>query len=86
MMEFVKGHIFDDPLLSDVDVSQRKFFYFAAVRALALLHGVDWMHVDDGELKDFGKPGNYFARQLRKLKQVGVAEVFSMSGVEYEQL
>jgi aminoglycoside phosphotransferase (APT) family kinase protein len=60
-MEFVDGRIHWDPSLPGMDPAQRAAHYRAIVATLAALHGID---VAAAGLADFGKPGNYFARQL----------------------
>jgi len=63
LMAHVEGRIFWDPSLPDLDPVARAAHYDAIVDALAALHAVDPAAVG---LADFGKPGNYFARQLRR--------------------
>lgn len=63
LMEYVDGRIFWDPSLPDLDAVQRTAHYREVVATLAALHGVD---VAAAGLSDFGKPGNYFARQLSR--------------------
>ena len=66
VMEMVEGRIFWDPALPDLDKPQRSAIYDAMNRVLAALHSVDPGSVGLG---DFGKPGNYFARQLTRWAQ-----------------
>jgi aminoglycoside phosphotransferase (APT) family kinase protein len=63
LMEFVDGSIHWDPSLPGMEPAQRAAHYQAIVSTLAALHGVD---VAAAGLSDFGKPGNYFARQLSR--------------------
>jgi aminoglycoside phosphotransferase (APT) family kinase protein len=63
LMEFVDGRIHWDPSLPGMDPAQRAQHYQAIVSTLAALHGVDVAAVG---LSDYGKPGNYFARQLSR--------------------
>ncbi len=63
VMRFVEGRIFWDPALPDSNGAERAAIYDAMNRTLAALHDVD---VDAVGLSDFGKPGNYFARQLER--------------------
>jgi aminoglycoside phosphotransferase (APT) family kinase protein len=63
LMEFVDGRIFWDPSLPDISCDQRAALYDALIVTLATLHGVD---IDAAGLGDFGKPGNYFFRQLTR--------------------
>ena len=63
LMEFVDGHVHWDPSLPGMEPPQRAEHYAAIVDTLAALHGVD---VAAAGLADYGKPGNYFARQLSR--------------------
>jgi aminoglycoside phosphotransferase (APT) family kinase protein len=64
VMEFLEGRVFWDPALPEIKVaSQRAPIYDAIVDTLAAIHQVD---VELVGLADFGKPGNYFARQLAR--------------------
>ncbi len=60
VMEFLDGRIFWDPALPDMTKAQRAGIYEAMNATLAALHEVDPAAVG---LSDFGRPGNYFARQ-----------------------
>ena len=61
LMQHVDGRVFWDPALPEVPRDQRSGYYGAIVDTLAALHAVD---VEAVGLADFGKPGNYFERQL----------------------
>lgn len=61
VMEMVNGRIFWDPALPEVPRDQRGMIYDAMNRTLATLHEIDPASVG---LTDFGKPGNYFERQV----------------------
>jgi len=63
VMEFVEGRIFWDPSLPELAAGERADYFDAIIRALAALHTVDVTSVGLG---DFGKPGNYFARQIAR--------------------
>ena len=63
VMEFVDGRIFWDPALPELGTAERAAYYDAIVSTLAALHAVD---VDAVGLADYGKPGNYFARQIAR--------------------
>ena len=63
VMEFVDGRIFWDPALPELGTAERAAYYDAIVSTLAALHAVD---VDSAGLADYGKPGNYFARQIAR--------------------
>lgn len=63
LMAHVDGRIFWDPSLPDFEPAARAAHYDAIVDTLAALHAIDPAAVGLG---DFGKPGNYFERQLRR--------------------
>ncbi len=72
VMAYVDGRIFWDPALPDLANAERSAIYDEMNRVLAALHGVD---VDAVGLDDYGKPGNYFERQVgRWSKQYLAAE------------
>lgn len=66
VMRYLPGRIFWDPALPDLDPAARAGVYDAMNAALAALHNVDIAAVG---LSDYGKPGNYFARQLDRWTQ-----------------
>jgi len=61
VMEKVEGRVFHDCTLPGVEPQERRAMYGAMARTLAAFHNVDVAAVG---LADFGKPGNYFARQI----------------------
>jgi aminoglycoside phosphotransferase (APT) family kinase protein len=63
VMEYVCGHIYWDPQLSDADSSTRLRMYDEMNRVLATLHLVNFAAVG---LRDFGRVGHYFDRQIRR--------------------
>lgn len=63
LMERLEGRVFHDTALPGVLPDERRAMYFAMAEALAALHGFDWRAAG---LTDFGKPGNYYARQLAR--------------------
>nr|WP_217705822.1 phosphotransferase [Peristeroidobacter soli] len=63
VMEMVEGRIFWDTALPQVDRSQRAACFDAMNATIARLHGLD--HETLG-LRDYGRPGNYFARQITR--------------------
>jgi len=72
VMEYVRGRIFRDPQLPGVAPAERAAIYDSMNDVLARLHTVDCVAVGLG---DYGKPGNYFARQIgRWTKQYEAAK------------
>lgn len=64
VMEYVKGAIYWKSALPEVDSNAtRGHMYDEMNRVLAALHSID---PDAVGLGDYGKPGNYFARQLSR--------------------
>ncbi len=63
LMAFVDGRIFWDPSLPDMDATARADIYLGIIDAMAALHTVDPAAVGLG---DYGKPGNYFERQIKR--------------------
>lgn len=73
IMEHLEGRIFWDPSVPEVNKSTRSGLYSAMCQILADLHSVD---IEKVGLADFGKPGNYFARQTdRWVKQYRIARL-----------
>lgn len=63
VMELVEGRIFWDPALPELKPAERTAVYDGMNDVLARLHRVD---PEKAGLADFGKPGNYFARQIKR--------------------
>lgn len=70
VMEFVEGRIFWDPTLPDLSAEETRAVYSEMNRVLAALHTLG---PDAIGLSDFGKPGNYFERQIRRWSKQYVA-------------
>ena len=80
VMEYVEGRIFRDLQLSALSARDRAAVYDSMNDALARLHNVDYRAVG---LEDFGKPGNYFERQIgRWTKQYRGAETEHVESME----
>ena len=72
IMDFVEGRIFWDASLPDVPKEERKALFHGLTDTLADLHMIDY---EKAGLGDYGKPGNYFERQIgRWSKQYEAAE------------
>lgn len=63
VMEKVEGRVFHDCTLPGVPPQERRAMYADMARTLAALHNVDYAAAG---LSDFGRPGNYFARQIAR--------------------
>ena len=80
IMEMVEGRTFWDGSLPDMAPRERTAVYEAIVDTLAALHSVDYAAVGLGE---YGKPGNYFERQVaRWSKQYRMSQTDDMPEVE----
>lgn len=61
LMPFLQGRVYMDQTLPDMSSRDRALFYRDMNRVIAALHRIDPAQVG---LADFGKAGNYFARQI----------------------
>lgn len=61
VMEMVEGRIFWDATLPEIPRARRQEYFNAMNATIAALHAVNHEAVGLG---DYGKPGNYFARQI----------------------
>ena len=80
VMEMVEGRTLWDGSLPGMSPAERTAHYHAMVDTLAALHTTDYQAAGLGE---YGKPGNYFERQVsRWTKQYRAAETEHMEPVE----
>ncbi|WP_226633530.1 phosphotransferase [Novosphingobium profundi] len=63
VMDMVEGRIFWDATFPGVSNEERPAYFDAMNATLAQLHQVDYAAL---RLEDYGKPGNYFARQVAR--------------------
>jgi aminoglycoside phosphotransferase (APT) family kinase protein len=61
VMDCVEGRIIWDGTFPDVPTSERREYFHAMNDVIARLHSIDPVKAGLG---DFGRPGNYFARQI----------------------
>lgn len=61
VMEMVEGRVFWDVTLPDVKREDRSRYFDAMNATIAQLHGLNYQAM---QLSDFGRPGNYFQRQI----------------------
>jgi acyl-CoA dehydrogenase len=61
LMSFLDGRVFNDQSLPHLSQSDRGAIYQEMNRVIAAIHKVDYQAIG---LESFGKPGNYFARQV----------------------
>ncbi|NEX63692.1 phosphotransferase [Noviherbaspirillum galbum] len=80
VMEFVGGRVLWDPTLPGMQPSERAAIYDDMNRVIAALHGIDPAAVGLG---DFGRPGNFFERQIaRWTKQYRASETETIDAME----
>jgi aminoglycoside phosphotransferase (APT) family kinase protein len=70
VMEFVEGRVLWDQSLPGMTPAGRAAIYDEMNRVIAALHSVDVAAVG---LADYGKPGNYFARQIGRWSKQYIA-------------
>ena len=63
VMDYMEGRVFRDARLPGVSPADRAAIYDQLSEVLATLHAVDWQAVG---LEGFGRPGNYFERQIAR--------------------
>jgi aminoglycoside phosphotransferase (APT) family kinase protein len=80
VMSMVEGRILWDGSLPGMAPQERGAIYSAEIKTLADLHTTDYAAIG---LAEFGKPGNYFARQIdRWTKQYRASETQSIPAME----
>ena len=63
VMGWVEGRVFSEMLLPELTPAERRAIYLDLARVLARLHRVDPVAVG---LAEFGRPGNYYERQISR--------------------
>ncbi|WP_057883127.1 phosphotransferase family protein [Tsuneonella troitsensis] len=80
VMDMVDGRTIWDGAMPGASADERRAVYFAMTDTLASLHNVD---LSEAGLEDYGKPGNYFGRQVdRWTKQYRLSETEHMPAME----
>jgi aminoglycoside phosphotransferase (APT) family kinase protein len=72
VMEFVQGRVLWDQALADSDNTTRRAVYDEMNRVIAALHSIDYAAIG---LADYGKPGNYFERQIARWSRQYLASI-----------
>ncbi|MDP2260628.1 MAG: phosphotransferase [Caulobacter sp.] len=79
VMDNVEGRILWDLTLPDYQPAERSAIYKAKIATLAALHNTDYEAIGLG---DYGRPGNYFSRQIdRWMKQYKASETSSIASM-----
>ncbi|MEC8426831.1 MAG: phosphotransferase [Pseudomonadota bacterium] len=80
LMEYIDGRVMWDPALPENTSEDRTVIYSEMNRVLAALHSVD---IEAVGLSDYGRPGNYFERQIgRWSKQYRASETEVIADME----
>ena len=72
VMEFVQGRVFWDQSLPGMSPAERGAIYGEMNRVIAALHKVDFAAIG---LSDYGRPGNYFERQIGRWSKQYAASI-----------
>jgi aminoglycoside phosphotransferase (APT) family kinase protein len=81
VMDFLEGRIFRDARLPGLSPAERGAIYDDLNATLARLHAVDWQAAG---LADYGRPGNYFERQIgRWTRQYRGAQTETIEDMEH---
>jgi aminoglycoside phosphotransferase (APT) family kinase protein len=72
LMEYMEGRVLWDPLLPGLAAPERRAIYQEMNRVMAALHTVDFAQQG---LSRYGKPGNYFERQIGRWSRQYVASI-----------
>ena len=80
LMEYLEGRVFWDPVLPELTNDERSAVYDDMNRVLAAMHSINVADVGFG---DYGRPGNYFERQVgRWTKQYRASETQTVPAME----
>ncbi len=80
VMSMVEGRVFWEPALPGMTKAERGAIYDAMNETLSRLHQIDFQAIGLG---DFGKPGNYFSRQISRWgKQYLASETRKISAMD----
>jgi aminoglycoside phosphotransferase (APT) family kinase protein len=72
IMGYMQGRVLWDPTLPDMSPSERAAIYDEANRVMAAMHTVDFAAIG---LSDYGRPGNYFERQIGRWSKQYLASI-----------
>ena len=81
LMEYVDGRVLWDQSLPGMSPSERAAYYDEMNRVISQLHTIDYAAIG---LADFGKPGNYFGRQIdRWSRQYKASETEKIEAMDH---
>jgi aminoglycoside phosphotransferase (APT) family kinase protein len=80
VMSYETGRIFSFQALPELEHRERLSFYEEMIRVLGILHQLD---PDEIGLSDYGRPGNYFNRQIERMtRQYRASETETIAAME----
>ena len=80
LMSFEEGRIFWDPALPEINKEERASYHHELIRVLSAIHEVD---INALGLNDYGRPGNYYERQIsRWTKQYKASETTAIEAMD----
>jgi aminoglycoside phosphotransferase (APT) family kinase protein len=80
IMEFMDGRVLWDQSMPGMSTTERAAYYDEMNRVIAQLHSIDYKAIG---LETFGKPGNYFGRQIERwTKQYKASETELIPAME----
>lgn len=81
VMEYVDGRVMWDPALPDSTASNRFEIYSEMNRVMASLHQIN---IADVGLSDYGRPGNYYERQVNRwITQYHASEIEKIADMDW---
>ncbi|GAM06774.1 phosphotransferase [Novosphingobium sp. MBES04] len=83
VMDLVEGRIFWDATFPEASREERPLYFDAMNATLAALHQVDYEGLGLG---DYGKPGNYFARQIGRWSKQYLADAAAGRNADMDRL
>jgi aminoglycoside phosphotransferase (APT) family kinase protein len=83
VMDMIEGRIFWDATFPDVSRADRPRYFDAMNETIALLHGYN---PDEIGLGNYGKPGNYFARQISRWSKQYLADDLAGRNADMDEL
>lgn len=83
IMDLVEGRIFWDATIPEVSREERPAYFDAMNATMAALHNVDYAAVG---LADYGRPGNYFERQIGRWSKQYVEDVDAGRDADMDRL
>jgi len=83
VMAMVEGRIFWDATLPEIAAAERPAYFDAMNATMAQLHGVDYQAIG---LADYGRPGNYFQRQIARWSKQYLEDIEAGRDVNMDRL